>query len=266
MSSSPGQFKPKIVTAFMYLPKRNFYLLNLEIKNRVGNLAVISKALADSRIGILNGSFSVGLGGVANWLIFVQPEDQGMSGDSIKHLLLSLPDVVSCRIKQSKDGLLVDELSFPIVTTSGERAMILRNDIFNGMLRATREKFGSGADVILFDQGESAGKVSGKELIAAMGKEKINELLAQLIGMYQSLGWGMAQLLVMNLSPFRLVIRMYESAECTGQKSAKPVGHFLRGHMVGVTEEVAGIEAYCAETSCVATGAKYCEFSLEQRR
>lgn len=266
MTSTPGQFKPKIVTAFMYLPNTNFYLLSLEIKNRVGNMVSISKALADSRIGILNGSFSTGYGGLAHWLMFVKPEDSEMNGEAIRRVLLSLPDVVTCQIKQSKSGLLVDELSFPVVTTSGERTMIFRNEIFNGMLRATREKFGSGADVITFDQGASAGEVSGKELITVVGKEKIGELITHIVSMYQSLGWGLAQVIKLNRSPFKMVIRMYENAECSGQRSTKPVSHFLRGHMVGVVDGVFELETQCVETSCMATGDKYCEFSLEEKR
>ncbi len=250
----------------MYLPNTNFYLLSLEIKNRVGNLVSISKALADSRIGILNGSFSTGFGGLAHWLMFVQPEDQGMNVEAIKRVLQSLPDVMSCQIKQAKGGLLVDELSFPVVTTSGERTMIFRNEIFNGMLKATREKFGSGADVIIFDQGASAGEVSGKELVAVMGKEKISELITHVVGMYQSLGWGLGQVVNLNRSPFQIIIRMFESAECTGQHSSRPVSHFIRGHMVGVIKGVFGIETRSVETSCVATGDKYCEFSLEEKR
>lgn len=261
------QLKPKVVTAFLYLPKKSFYLLNLEIRRRPSDVVAVSTALADSRIEIICGTFSLGLmGNPGTWQIFVEPQDVGTTPEMIRRLLLSLPGVVSCQIKQSKDGLLVDELTFPIVTSSGERAMILRNDIFNGMLQATRNRFGSGGDLIIYDQGVSAGRISGKELLAAMGKEKIGEHIDQVVGMYQSLGWGIAKLVKFNLSPLELNIRMFDSAECSGQKSAKPVSHFMRGHLAGVVDGIFGTEPRCTETNCLAVGDKYCEYKLEAKR
>jgi len=259
--------RPKTITAFMYLPKRNYYLLNLEIRNRLGDLAAVSKVLADSRIEILNGSFIRGVAGKpGTWQVFVEPLNPNTKAEEIKHLLLSVPDVKSCLVKQSKDGLLVDTLTFPVILSSGQRAMIMRNDIWNGMLRKTREKFSSGADVIIYDQGLSAGKITGRELLTALGKEKVIEHVDEIIGMYQALGWGKARVMEFDQNPFVLVVRMSESAECTGQKSERPTSHFIRGHMLGVAEEIFGVEAKCTETSCVSQGNKYCEYLLEEKK
>jgi len=251
----------------MYLPKKNYFLLNLEIRNRLGDLASVSQILSEAKIEILNGSFNRGFGGKpGTWQIFVEPQNSNTTSEEMKRLLLSCPDVISCQIKESRDGLLVDTLTFPVKLSSGQRAMIMRNDIWNGMLQKTRDTFSSGADVIIYDQGMMAGKMTGRELLYALGKDKAAEHIDQIVSMYQGLGWGKAKLMSFIRSPLSLVIRMFESAECMGQKSSRPTGHFIRGHILGVAEEISGTEGKCTETNCLSLGNPYCEFVLEEKK
>jgi predicted hydrocarbon binding protein len=266
VAESQGEH-PKIITAFMYIPKKNYFLLNLEMRNRLGDLAAVSHILAQASIEILTGSFTRGAGGrPGTWQVFVQPINVNISADELKRLLLSCPDVVGCQIKESREGLLVDSVTFPIKISSGQRAMIIRNDVWNSMLQRTREKFGSGGDVIIYEQGNMAGRLTGKELLAALGKDFLTQQLDQVVAMYQALGWGRAKTMSFVLSPLTLAIRMWESAECMGQKSDKPTGHFIRGHMVGVVEGMFDVECKCIETSCLARGNPYCEFILEEKK
>jgi predicted hydrocarbon binding protein len=258
---------PKIITAFMYIPKKNYFLINLELRNRLGDLAAVTKILADSSIEILTCSFTRGGGGrPGTWQVFVQPVGGSMSAEDLKRLLISCPDVVGCQIKESRDGLLVDSVTFPIKISSGQRAIIIRNDVWNSMLQRTREKFGSGGDVIIYEQGNMAGRMTGKELLGALGRGFLTQQLDQVVAMYQALGWGKARILTFNQSPLSLAIRMWESAECMGQKSDKPTGHFIRGHIVGVVEEIFGMECKCVETSCLARNGQFCEFLLEEKK
>jgi predicted hydrocarbon binding protein len=264
--TEPQNEHPKIITAFMYIPKKSYFLLNLDLRNRLGDVAAVSNILAEAKIEILTGSFTRGSGGKPGiWQIFVQPLDSKITAEEVKRLLLSCPDVIGCQIKESREGLLVDSVTFPIKISSGQRAMIMRNDVWNSMLQRTREKFGSGGDVIIYEQGNMAGRMTGKELLGALGKNFLTQQLDQVIAMYQALGWGKARILSFNQSPLTLVIRMWDSAECMGQKSEKPTGHFIRGHIVGVVEEMFGIECKCAETNCLARGNPCCEFVLEEK-
>jgi len=251
----------------MYIPKKNYFLINLEIRNRLGDVAAVSRILAEASIEILTGSFTRGgAGKPGSWQVFVQPLNGNTSSDDLKRLLFSCPDVVGCQIKESREGLLVDSVTFPIKISSGQRAMIIRNDVWNSMLKKTREKFGSGGDVIIYEQGNMAGRITGKELLGALGKEFLTQQLDQVVAMYQALGWGKAKIVTFVHSPLELVMRMWESAECMGQKSEKPTGHFIRGHVVGVVEEMFGFECKCAEISCLAKGNQYCEFVLEEKK
>jgi predicted hydrocarbon binding protein len=265
--SEPSGDRPKIITAFMYIPKKSYFLLNLELRNRLGDLAAVSKILADSNIEVLTGSFTRGAAGRPGvWQVFVQPLNSNMSSDDLKRLLLSCPDVVGCQIKESREGLLVDALTFPIKISSGQRALIIRNDVWNSMLQRTREKFGSGGDVIIYEQGNMAGRMSGRELLAALGRDFLVKQIDQVVAMYQALGWGKAKILSFVQSPLSLVVRMWDSAECMGQKSEKATGHFIRGHIIGNMEEIFGVECKCAETSCLAKANPYCEFILEEKK
>ena len=264
---SETQDRPKIITAFMYIPRARYFLFNIDLRNRLGDLAAVSQILSEAKIEILSGTFVRGMGGKpGTWQVFVQPLNPETTVDDAKRLLLSCPDVISCHIKESRDGLLVDSQTFPIKISSGQRAMIIRNDVWRNMLQSTREKFSSGGDVIIYEQGYITGKTTGKELILALGKDKVVQQMEQIVGTYNALGWAKAKIVTFRLSPLNLVLRMWESAECTGQKSDKPTGNFFRGHIVGVMEELYGQEAKCIETSCVAKGNAYCEFFLEEKK
>lgn len=251
----------------MYLPNTKYYLIGLETRSHTEDLAAVTKLLADAKLGILSGSGSQGLGGKnGSWEFFVKPENDDISAEEIKKLMQGCPLVLSCRIKESKDGLLVDSLTFPIKLSSGQRALIVRNDVWHSMLQETRKKFGSGGDVIIYDQGIMAGRIAGRELSMALNKEKIVENIEQIVIMYQALGWGNAKISNFHSSPLLLAIRMWDSAECVGQTFTQPAGHFLRGHIVGVTSEVFGFETKCTEVSCAGMGNDFCEFIVETKR
>jgi predicted hydrocarbon binding protein len=251
----------------MYIPKTKYFLLNIDLRNRLGDLAAVSNVLSEAKIQILSGTFVRGMGGKpGTWQVFVQPINPEITLEEIKRLLLSCPDVINCHIRESRDGLLVDSMTFPIKVSSGQRAMIMRNDVWNNMLQRTREKFSSGGDVIIYEQGVMAGRTAGKELLMALGKDKIVQQMDQIVATYQAFGWGKAKIITFRQSPLNLVLRFWESAECMGHKSDKPTGNFIRGHIVGVMEELYQLETICVETSCLAKGNLYCEFFLEEKK
>jgi predicted hydrocarbon binding protein len=257
---------PKEITIYMNTPNRKCFVIDLEVKNRPGDLAAISGKLYEAKIEVLSATFSHGVAGKpGSWQFFVEPSDKAMTKEQVKKLMVSCPDVFSCEVGESRDGFLVDPLSFPVLVGAVQRAMIIRNDIWNGMLQKTREKFGSGSDIIIYDQGMMAGRAAGRELLMVLGKEKIDQHVDQIVMMFQALGWGRAKVMNVRTSPIRLVIRLWENPECMGQRSTKPTGHFLRGDIAGVGSEFFGVETSCTETSCIALGDEYCEYLVEEQ-
>jgi predicted hydrocarbon binding protein len=257
----------KVVSAFVYFPKKNYFLVSLEMNNRSGDLAAVSQVLAESKVSILNGSYNRGTQGQpGSWQMFIVPLDQNLSANDMRKILTSCPDVAKCQIQESKDGLLVDSLTFPIKLSSGQRAMIIRNEIWSNILQKTRQKFSTGGNVIIYDQGISAGKIVARELLNEIGRENVAQQFDQIISMYQAVGWGKADVLSYEQKPLRVAVRMKDSAECMNQQSDRPIGHFIRGHLAGLAGELFGIVVKCTETSCIAKGQQYCEFLVEEDR
>ncbi len=60
VTDSQGEH-PKIITAFMYIPKKSYFLLNLELRNRLGDVAAVSHILAENGIEILTQLLHQGL-------------------------------------------------------------------------------------------------------------------------------------------------------------------------------------------------------------
>ena len=174
----------------------------MDLRNRLGDFAAVSNLLAEAKIEILSSTFVRGMGGKpGTWQVFVQPLNPDTTVEETKRLLLSCPDVINCHVKESRDGLLVDSLTFPIKISSGQRAMIMRNDVWNSMLQKTREKFSSGRGRHHLRAGYMAGRTAGKELKMALGKDKVVEQMDQIIATYQALGWGKAKIISFRQSP-----------------------------------------------------------------
>jgi hypothetical protein len=65
--------------------------------------------------------------------------------------------------------------------------------------KASRNNYGEYFWRHLVQSGVLAGRIAGKELLLALGKDRINELIDQVVGMYQALGWGESKKHVVQL-------------------------------------------------------------------
>src|SRR5579875_227975 len=113
----------KNICAFMYLPGENYFLLSLEVKAMVGDLVILSNLFYESKLQVLSGSLSSSERGASGtWEFFVKPSDAQMRAEDLDRILRSCPVILRFKIKQSKDGFLVDTLNSPVRLSSGQRS------------------------------------------------------------------------------------------------------------------------------------------------
>jgi predicted hydrocarbon binding protein len=246
-------------------PQRRLFHVVLELKNEVGAISVITSLMAGAKIKILSGVVSTTDGGsLGTWSFFADAKDSSLAASQVQQLLSSSRYVQSAVVNQSDNGLLIDKVQFPLQWNTGERAITMRLDTFSAILRKIRDIFGTGGEVILFQQGLEAGKFRfGVETVGKVGDDILRALVSVLPG-YAAVGWGRAELMPNDSTDTVVTVRLWENFECQGRTSKGPYSQFVRGHLTGLFTGLMEGEVSCKERKCLSMGDEYCEFVISK--
>jgi len=134
-------------------------------------------------------------------------------------------------------------------------------DALQEMVRTTLEIFGTGAHVIWYLIGVSAGKSFTrltKEVEEGLSHEGFLEHIAKTLS---STGWGKMQIVSFDESNLEFKVRVVNSPFArNGLRSETPSCFYIKGFVKGALEEITGKKLECTETMCKAKGDPYCEF------
>jgi predicted hydrocarbon binding protein len=261
-------FFPKEVMTYLYKPGANLFHLAVQLRDVPGALGDLTMLLGKSGINILGGIVCPPKTEMSNDTpfrmleVFVEAANRELSASAIGSLIESCPYTYEVKVRRSREGLIVDSMSFPLRLGQGQRAILIRKDVISASMREVRQVFSTGGDVMLYKQGYAAGKSDAEELIRIFGEESVLEKLEELVNLYSSLGWGRAKISSVDFETLSAKIKVEQSFECMSQTSPKPYSQFLRGHLAGLTSGVLSTEMKCEETACVSMGNHACEFLL----
>ncbi len=254
----------KDVNVYLYDPSKKFFQLTVELKNAPGALSSVLGILQDLNLNIL-GSFSSvtahDMSGV--WSAFV--EDSRHTATELKKKISSSRYVLDSIVVESKEGFLVDSVHFPLSWNTGDRAVMWRAKYLGGMFDKMRETFGTGGEVLIYEQGHVHGEQTWAEHAARLGAEFTRSNLRDVLKIYQALGWFKIDEIDQSERDQTVTIRISESFECDGRKSVKPYSHFVRGHLCGCLTAILGEQMECKEIRCTAVGDEQCEFVLKHK-
>ncbi len=257
--------RAKETIGYHYNPKKKVFLLSIDIKNDPSALASIASILSDAGISVLGGFTSMNHETQTGiWGFFAETEND-VRAARLKQLIDSSPYVIGCNVVEGTEGIVVDTIHFPVKLNSGETMILARKEVFSDMFNRLGEIFGTGGETIVFEEGEATGESDARRLIEVFGRDLAQESIPELSNLYLTLGWGRPELVRFNAIPFSATIRLYDSFECSGQKSTKPHSNFIRGHMTGLINTLFQKKVTCLETKCSALGDAFCEFSLFQK-
>jgi predicted hydrocarbon binding protein len=257
--------RAKETIGYHYNPKKKVFLVSIEIRNDPNALASIASILSDSGITALGGFTSMNQETQRGLWGFFAETEKDVKAARLKQLIESSPFVISSNVVEGNEGIVVDTIHFPLKLNSGETMILVRREIFSDMFNRLGEIFGTGGETIVFEEGEATGESDAKRLIQVFGKDLAQQSVPELSNLYLTLGWGRPELVRFNAIPFSATMRLYDSFECTGQKSTKPHSHFIRGHMTGLITVLFQKKVECIETKCVALGDLFCEFNISQK-
>ena len=254
----------KDVNVYLHHPSRKFFHVVVELKNVPGALYDLLGILSNLDLNIL-GSFSSvdALAKTGVWSGFVENSEHDAS--ELKQKISSSWYVLDSLIVESRDGFLVDGIHFPFAFNTGDKAIMMRSKFVGSMLASVRKKFGTGGDVIIYEEGRAYGHDVWADYSKRLGSEFLLSHLRETMDIYQALGWFKLEDVCQNPQDGSITVRTKENFECEGAMSRSPYSHFVRGHLSGGLTAITGEEVACEETRCIAVGDKCCEFILTPR-
>jgi len=168
-------------------------------------------------------------------------------------------------IRPFLDGMVSDNYFFPLVILN-ERVAIFRRSVYGALFEGVRRQFGSAGEAFLYYQGFGIGfKIFDEyaKLAGSMDAEKIAKV-ARAVNM--TLGWGIIELVDIDVESKTAIARIYQSFECElGKGSDKPYSQFYRGATAGLFTRFFGKEVEVEEVKCIAKGDPYCEFFIKAK-
>jgi predicted hydrocarbon binding protein len=256
----------RVEPVFNYSPSEPTFHVVVELKSTVpGGLGDVLGRLARNKVNLLAvDAADQPDDSTAVASLLLRPLGKSKSAAEIKRVVDSSSFVISSSIEVPESGILVARDMFPIKLPTGHRVMLARTELVSDMMHSIREKFGTGGDVIIYEEGFEAGRNDASNIIKMMGNAALFDKARLLVQVRTALGWGRAEFLEYRTSPYKTKVRVEHSFECEGRRSETPYSQFLRGHFAGLAAQALGKDVVALETKCVATGDPYCEFELEE--
>ena len=264
---------PFDIGRFIIYPGRKIYGFLVTSKVKPGVLATISSILSKYNVTILYLSFSRFITTPTRKVTAIAFCDFTESTVSPENLVKEVEKLEFIEkieiIKPRIDGFMSDYKSFPLKIREN-RAVIIRDIGYKGLLVGIRKRFGSAAEAFLYYLGFEAGREYGKDhkkMAKELGIEdpaKIYDIISAT--MFNSVGYGRMETIKFDSKKPYALIRVHHSFECELERGVnKPYSHLVREMIAGVITELLGKEMHAEEIKCITKGDPYCEFEVIQK-
>ncbi|QQG49098.1 MAG: ACT domain-containing protein [archaeon] len=256
---------PKEVLVGRYIPGQRVAQIVVLMKDSKGALAEVAGIMAGAGVDIKqSASSSSSRSQTAVYNALVVLEDNAVTIEELVKRMKASRFVIDAEGVSGVEGAILDQLTFPM-TWAGQRSVLLNHEALSGMLESIRGIFGTGGDMILFEQGRTYGKTLATQLVSDVGEAFARKNFGYGLKLISATGWGVPEVTDFDAEFNYAVIRVRDSFECDGQRSSEPCSHFMRGFLVGGLLALTGRNLDCRETKCVARGEDCCEFTLVKR-
>lgn len=246
---------------YEYDPKKSLLMGIVELKDVPGALAGASTVVAKMGINVRIASAYSLSNGKGIWT-FMGVARTKTDTKKIEKALCASAMVLDCHMKRSDRGFITDTFRFPIRTSSEQRAILLNPKTITSMFSHVKRLFGTGGDVVLFEEGQAVGREVAMAFQQRLGEGRLRELDSEIVGTYMAYGWGILEILERQPDHSSVVISIKDNFEAAGVKATSPNCQFTRGNLAGFHSVIAGRSLSCNETKCAAAGDPACEFVL----
>lgn len=250
------------MVVYHFDPSRKFYLVSLTIEDKPGIVGNVADVLGIRGMNIFAGYFGKKeKESLGTFSFFVESHNQRMDTKWLKEFLETVVGVSEVEVKEPVEGFLAHSLSFPLVWSTGDRAVLMRTDYLKKAFAAIQKALGSDGQDATFRFGYEYGKAAWENLFSLL-RPKSGEGLQAMLEIYAAVGWGKVELIKFEEKRRWARVRVIDGFECAGNMTGNPTGQFIRGHIAGVFSAYFKREARATETKCVSAGAQYCEIEV----
>lgn len=237
----------------------------VRLKNVPGAIASVSKILSDLNLNILSGHHFAGpREDEGLWIFFVDLTGRENNLEMIASRLKESEVVLDVKFSREQlEGIILDSFLFPLIVLD-ERSIIFRVETFANMFKRLYRAFGSGAPVLLYEMGLSAGMNKIENIEKKYGLSGLTALKIALAERIPK-GWGVPRIEEYNERDLQATITVEELFECLPFKRAEKnaTSHFFRGYLVGLFTKAFNRQFQAREVECISKGDTHCRFTIK---
>lgn len=249
----------------VYSPGRRLAEFLVRLKNVPGAIASVSKILSELNLNILSGHHFAGPREEEGlWVFFVDFTGKNLSEEDVATRLKESEAVLEVKFSgEILEGIVIDRFLFPLIVLE-ERSLIFSVETFANMFKRLYGAFGSGAPVLLYEMGLSAGLNKIENIVR---KYKVNGFSAIKIALAERIpkGWGIPRIDEFNKENLQAMITIEELFECLPFKNEErnTTSHFFRGYLTGLFMKAFDKQFQTKELECISKGDHHCRFIVK---
>jgi predicted hydrocarbon binding protein len=252
----------KVEFPFFFSKDERSVQIVAELRDEPGSLSTLLTELA-TRVNLIGTSSYSMEGNRAIFSAFGKILSPADNAQSIQQLGSSVSTVRSCWVWEDNQGLLVDRYHYGLQSLSGERYVMQPVAALGSTFDALVRIFGSGAEVILYNQGLEYAKSRWAGISKVFGPHPETRL-GEVAALVRAMGWAEPTITYdPNTSEVRCVNT--QCFECSAPLNDHRDCSFLRGMAAGLIEGMFGTQMNSEETRCIKKGDDVCEFVLTPR-
>ncbi|MEM2945335.1 MAG: V4R domain-containing protein [Thermoproteota archaeon] len=260
------KLNPKEVLCAEQHPDAELIEISVKMRKTPGVFTNVVKTLYERRVKLFSGFHTVSREGDTVLIgAFIDISNSDAQAKDIVKDLESIEGVLEVNFSEKGfNGLMIDNLHFPLLV-SGERSFTFRVETFGRIVESLYEKFGTGAAVVLYQMGVSAGEDKVRNVLNKHRMSKL-DVLKLILAERTAKGWCMAEVVEFNSEGATLIVReLFECLPFKGKKG-EAFSQFFRGYLAGVFEHVLNTSVSVVEAECIAKGDPTCKFIIQARR
>jgi predicted hydrocarbon binding protein len=238
--------------------KRLFHIV-LHISDAPGSLSSVLNVLG-TKVNLLGTSSYTLNDGTAIYSAFAEALSPRETAQSLQRDLSRVKSTLEVDVREGQEGLLVDTYHTGI-SVGGQDYLFLRSDGLKGMFDRIVQLFGTGGEVLLYEQGKAMGSNNAQSVVDEIGIGVVRSKASYLAHMLTAQGWGVTEW-ISGPGSKEVRISVDNCIECSGETKGKKGCDFLRGYFEGTAQVTMKKPTKSEEVECRLRGGKACVFRI----